>query len=1714
MCDYFCIYIVVGQLSKVGKKKSGLDSNTLFLALFVIVATFIFFSYNSSGITSNLIIDTDTSIQNNLLVGTLFIDLSDSDYLPYASVLKLDSDNKSFEIPLNLLKNNFYVVTHQYSYDGIKLNESGLAFSPLNYSENYPMITASLIFTYTDNFSNFSSFLPIELSKDNPFYFDVNSVCFTLFNDSLVYADKSISNSSCLSNISTDIISNFDVFITSNGDLLEISTNYSVTQSTVIIDSFIVNLSELKLNVTDVNSLKTSLIYGDFTFYQTTFLINDSVQDELYNSTMLVDGTITSTNNTININSTSTTNDIIDIVDNSILTLNSTTMLNESVNSDDGLTDILNEPTLIQKPVLSGDFSILSVPTISNLDSNDPDDKAKYNELLTFSVDAYHQNMSHVSLCYSNCFNMTPNPSNTTWTISKTLVDFGCPTNGSCMLTAIANEVLGEFATTTYNMSIDNAKILSCTLRGSSCLANETMVLRLSNYTNAHAEFPNMTSSDYNRAICCQDSNYHIGLNVSFDTGEDILVKLSNYTNAHAETKIQNNYSKSIYFSAAQADLVLIDIVTGLSCQDAGYQACIVSLSDQTNAHLASCDAGSYPVKICGALNNNAPRTKLVTPSHSSYINTNFNFVYNVTDVDGLVDIVDCKLYLNNSGSGFTIYDSRSVSTNINNVPYLVGVQSDDLHWYVKCTDITGAYSIAGINDVVVDTIKPIVSNFYSSDLDNISRSDASLVYYVDAVDEYIHNVKINGVKMNNISSTYRYSSTPASLGWAVGNCTFVVNATDKANNSNSITYTLKIDDSKPNILYDSSTYLDNSFINTDSFSVNVIASDANFKKISYFLYGSGFLVQANPEYTILDQSHFFSNLDDGVYYFKASIEDYANNINNTQLRKITIDTTNPAIYSFNSSDIDNYTKSNINLNFNSKINDTNINYVEIYNGNYKFNMSNSGGLIWSINKKLSDFNCYNGNCILTVKAFDKANNFATSTYTIRVDDNPPLIYSLSPVNSSSLSLPTGSINYISNHSFKVASSTSVVNCSFYHDASSNSINVINSTIFNPSLDNLYIFSINMSVPRSYTWSITCYDDQGNYSSTGRNNYHLLVATASSSSGGSSSSSTTTTSSSSSASFVKPVELSTQTCTPSISYSTWSNCDAQIQSRIKTISGCDLDSSTTETRTCDVVNNQVDAVINSLESSFDNSDLTKVNELSAQLIFIGDSSLTDFTLLNNDADLVDLGYSKEQITLIRSKINSYRTKLEIINNLSVELINDPSKQSVYDQKLTELKQDAIEISKLMPRVVASDDVCTLVESTSSFEINKCSKQYNFESYDLQKSSFKSKYSLSVYAKDELYNVTLIENIPKDIASHVDDITFSLNPIIIQEDPIVKFVVPLIQDESTFLITYFVNAKVDSALSATTNVESFESKSTLLLKQPVKIAAASFLLILFLLLTLVIIGALLDTFVDFVSLYSSKASSSILRVIALPIMLPYVLVKVVLQMFIYLVSKVVSLFAHIFGYSAYFADRLVVYFDENSLFLSATSILNSIGLFIFSIFELVSINVLYYFVVLLFKVDMLFHKIYQFSQYVYFNLFGRHNNLTSIEKYNLHINKVQAIINNKHKNHTKANILRQIYDHYMFGLRDHVVNYKQKRNIRLLDDLILSNHELPKKELLHICTIKGYSSKLAISRINLIFDDLKSKNKRKLRIKLLWFYQRYLNFLDKLLLELNVMYRAI
>lgn len=147
---------------------------------------------------------------------------------------------------------------------------------------------------------------------------------------------------------------------------------------------------------------------------------------------------------------------------------------------------------------------------------------------------------------------------------------------------------------------LSTAGSLSCSITTSGACTG-TVLYRMSDATNAHAELPSQSNTAYdNNVVCCTNV---IGLGNSCAGTTATALKLSSTTNAHAEQNSQVNYPDNACISVPNGGSVSIGYQAS-NCT--GFDTTLGSIASTTNAHVG--DVAAYTTKIC-ATASGVPQT-------------------------------------------------------------------------------------------------------------------------------------------------------------------------------------------------------------------------------------------------------------------------------------------------------------------------------------------------------------------------------------------------------------------------------------------------------------------------------------------------------------------------------------------------------------------------------------------------------------------------------------------------------------------------------------------------------------------------------------------------------------------------------------------------------------------------------------------------------------------------------------------------------------------------------------------------------------------------------------------------------------------------------------------------------------------------------------------------------------------------------------------------
>jgi len=252
---------------------------------------------------------------------------------------------------------------------------------------------------------------------------------------------------------------------------------------------------------------------------------------------------------------------------------------------------------------------------------------------------------------------------------------------------------------------------------------------------------------------------------------------------------------------------------------------------------------------------------------------------------------------------GYTSNPQFNISAPFNDS--LLSYDSSDVFRDVNFTyfgqDIAGNNGTIERISVKIDRIKPNIAINSPVAFANQSSRIISMNIYTNDTNMNYTNITIynsTGIAKNStVNTTANNQNISISLSVGIDGI-YTINATnyDLAGNINSTTRTLTVDTTFPAITYNSTTSVDGANLSQNSTYVKVDTSDTNLKNHTFVLYNSTHVVLNTTQTSSIVKSVNWTDLGDGVYYYNVSATDYANNINWTSTRMITLDTAGPSI--------------------------------------------------------------------------------------------------------------------------------------------------------------------------------------------------------------------------------------------------------------------------------------------------------------------------------------------------------------------------------------------------------------------------------------------------------------------------------------------------------------------------------------------------------------------------------------------------------------------------------------------------------------------------------------------------------------------------------------------------------------------------------------------------------------------------------------------------
>ena len=411
----------------------------------------------------------------------------------------------------------------------------------------------------------------------------------------------------------------------------------------------------------------------------------------------------------------------------------------------------------------------------------------------------------------------------------------------------------------------------------------------------------------------------------------------------------------------------------------------------------------------------------------------------------------------------------------------------------VTTVNVTGAYS-SNISVVVNDTTAPGTIIFVSpTSANNTYFPNSAIAINISATDNGIIERVV--IRLYNSTSDLVNSSTSGSLGGS-SNAYFVnftghadgvyfVNATanDTYNNANSTGIrTFVIDTTKPLISFGTGNQDSGANVSVDWVYMNVSASDLNENTITFKLYNTTSNYNTTSYTGGTTRTINITGVPDGVYTYNVTVNDSAGNVNVTETRTITVDTTNPLISFGTITEASGVNRSQSWIYANVSITETNI-------ANVTFSLSNVTGIVnsttFAVDTRTINWTglTTNGVYYYNVTVTDYTNHVnSTITNIITLDTTSPNATLVTPANNSYVN------NVTQNYTVNISDNIGVANATLNIVNSTGAVVNQTTTSFGGGVVNSVIGTVVTLVDGVYTWFWNLFDFAGNQFTTTVNN--------------------------------------------------------------------------------------------------------------------------------------------------------------------------------------------------------------------------------------------------------------------------------------------------------------------------------------------------------------------------------------------------------------------------------------------------------------------------------------------------------------------------------------------------------------------------------------------------------------------------------------------------
>ncbi len=272
------------------------------------------------------------------------------------------------------------------------------------------------------------------------------------------------------------------------------------------------------------------------------------------------------------------------------------------------------------------------------------------------------------------------------------------------------------------------------------------------------------------------------------------------------------------------------------------------------------------------------------SPANGSYLASNSLYI-NTSWTESNFGSISFALHNTTSLVNRTTFASPRTGIN------WTGLTSGTYFYNVTINDTLGNVNWTETRAVFIDTGIPLVSISYPLNT-TYSVSPTVLNYSVSDI-----NLQACWYSLDNgvTNATITCGTNVTGLSEGQGSHTWTIYANDSVGNTNSSRVTFSVDDNTPLISFVAPTEANGSNLTIGQILVNVTAFDTNLGTTVVRLYNTTSLVDMRSSSAGALFAN-FSGLRDGDYFFNATVNDTLGNMNRTETRRVTIDTTAPSV--------------------------------------------------------------------------------------------------------------------------------------------------------------------------------------------------------------------------------------------------------------------------------------------------------------------------------------------------------------------------------------------------------------------------------------------------------------------------------------------------------------------------------------------------------------------------------------------------------------------------------------------------------------------------------------------------------------------------------------------------------------------------------------------------------------------------------------------------